>query len=154
MLVVGVNMLVRRGGDGDPGVLLTRLNAGRLAPRLVVIGFAVGALSGFFGIGGGFLIVPGLMLATSMPLINAVGTSLVAVFSFGAATAASYAVSDLVDWPIAALFVGGGAVGGVAGAWLGKLLAGSRDSLRLVFAGVVIAVSFYVLWQSVRAIIA
>lgn len=152
MLVVGVNMLVRRGSDGDPGVLLTRLNAGRMAPRLVVIGFAVGALSGFFGIGGGFLIVPGLMLATGMPLLNAVGTSLVAVFSFGAATAANYAVSGLVDWPIAALFVAGGAVGGLAGAWLGKLLSGSRDALRLVFAGVVIAAAFYVLWQSILTI--
>lgn len=149
MLVVGVTMLVRRSETGDPGVLLTRLNAGRLAPRLVVIGFAVGALSGFFGIGGGFLIVPGLMLATAMPLLNAVGTSLVAVFSFGAATAANYSISGLVDWTIAALFVGGGALGGVVGAWLSKRLAASRDALRLVFAGIVIAAALYVLWQSI-----
>lgn len=149
MLVVGVTMLVRRSEAGDPGVLLTRLNAGRLAPRLVVIGFAVGALSGFFGIGGGFLIVPGLMLATAMPLLNAVGTSLVAVFSFGAATAANYSISGLVDWTIAALFVGGGALGGVVGAWLSKRLAASRNALRLVFAGIVIAAALYVLWQSI-----
>lgn len=152
MLVVGVNMLVRRGEEGDPGVLLTRLNAGRLAPRLIVIGFVVGALSGFFGIGGGFLIVPGLMLATAMPLLNAVGTSLVAVFSFGAATAGNYAISGLVDWPIAALFIGGGAIGGLIGAALSRRLADSRNALRLVFAGVVIAASFYVLWQSILAL--
>ena len=152
MLVVGVNMLLRRGDAGGEGVVLTWLNARELAPRLIVIGFGVGALSGFFGIGGGFLIVPGLMLATAMPLLNAVGTSLVAVFSFGAATASNFAISGLVDWPIAAFFVGGGALGGILGAWLSRRLAGSRDALRLVFAGVVIAASFYVLWRSILAL--
>jgi hypothetical protein len=68
-----------------------RLNRGN-APALVGTGFAVGALSGFFGIGGGFLIVPGLILATGMPMLQAVGTSLVAVTAFGLTTAASYAI--------------------------------------------------------------
>jgi uncharacterized membrane protein YfcA len=45
----------------------------------------VGAASGFFGIGGGFLIVPGLVFATGMPMINAIGTSLFAVGAFGSA---------------------------------------------------------------------
>ena len=73
----------------------------RLLPLLIGIGFLVGALSGFFGIGGGFLIVPGLMGATAMPLINAIGSSLVSVTAFGLTTAASYACSGLVDWPLA-----------------------------------------------------
>ena len=74
----------------------------------------MGAFSGFFGIGGGFLIVPGLILATGMPLQYAIGTSLVAVSAFGAATAASYATSGLVDWPLAGLFVLGGILGGAS----------------------------------------
>ena len=61
------------------------------------------------------LIVPGLMFATSMPLMYAIGTSLVAVTAFGAATAASYAASGLIDWRIAALFILGGVVGGAIG---------------------------------------
>ena len=65
----------------------------------------MGALSGFFGIGGGFLIVPGLIGATAMPLINAIGSSLVSVTAFGLTTAASYAWSGLVDWRLAFLFV-------------------------------------------------
>ena len=65
----------------------------RLLPLLVGVGFAVGLLSGFFGIGGGFLIVPGLIGATAMPLINAIGSSLVSVTAFGLTTAASYAWS-------------------------------------------------------------
>ena len=72
-------------------------------------------MSGFFGIGGGFLIVPGLIGATAMPLINAIGSSLVAVTAFGLTTAASYAVSGLVDWPLAILFIVGGALGGLLG---------------------------------------
>ena len=152
MLVVGGIMLTGRGGGGDPGVRLTLGTALRLMPRLVLIGFAVGALSGFFGIGGGFLIVPGLMLATGMPLGYAVGTSLVGVFTFGAATAANYAVSGLVDWRLALLFVGGGAAGGIAGAALGKALSTGKDRLRLVFAAIVIAVSLWTLWRSLSAL--
>ncbi len=85
-------------------------------PLLIGIGLAVGALSGFFGIGGGFLIVPGLIGATAMPLINAIGSSLVSVTAFGLTTAASYAWSGLgrlARWP--GLFIVGGALGGLAG---------------------------------------
>ena len=105
MVAIGVHSFLRRGGEGEPLVRLSRQNAA----SLVVAGLIAGALSGFFGIGGGFLIVPALMMATGMPPIYAVGTSLVAVASFGAATAANYALSGLVHWPLAALFVLGGA---------------------------------------------
>ena len=54
-------------------------------------------LSGFFGIGGGFLVVPGLMAATDMPMLAAVGSSLVSVTAFGITTAANYAASGLID---------------------------------------------------------
>ena len=148
MLGVGISMLLSRGQGGNPEVRLTRETARYLTPRLVLIGFGVGALSGFFGIGGGFLIVPGLMLATGMPLVYAIGTSLVAVFSFGAATAASYAASGFVDWGIALLFVGGGAAGGLAGALLGRVMSKSKSALRITFAAIVILVGLYVLWRS------
>ena len=100
--------------------------------------------SGFFGIGGGFLIVPGLMLATGMPLSNAIGTSLFAVSAFGAATAASYSVSGLIDWPMAGLFVLGGLAGGVVGVRIGKILGARKRALTLVFASLVILVGVYV----------
>ena len=108
-------------------------------------------MSGFFGIGGGFLIVPGLMLATGMPLTLAIGTSLVAVAAFGAATAASYAVSGLIDWPIAGIFVFGGLIGGLAGVALGKRLAARKQVLNVVFASLVIAVGIYVVARGFSA---
>jgi uncharacterized membrane protein YfcA len=97
MMVVGVMMLMPRAYGGDAGVHLDRRNLA----RLVVLGALAGTLSRFFGIGGGFLIVPGLILATGMPILNAVGSSLLAVTAFGAATALNYAVSGLVDWSLA-----------------------------------------------------
>ena len=73
----------------------------------------VGGASGLFGIGGGFLIVPALLAATGMPMINAVGSSLLAVSAFGLATAINYAASGLIDWLLAAEFIGGGIFGGM-----------------------------------------
>src|ERR1700726_4544239 len=62
MIVVAASMAMRREGGSKREVRLERANA----PWVIGIGFAVGALSGFFGIGGGFLVVPGLVAATSM----------------------------------------------------------------------------------------
>ena len=83
-------------------------------------GLGTGIFSGFFGIGGGFLIVPGLVASTSMPIINAVGTSLVAVTAFGLTTAANYAFSGLIDWALAGVFITGG-IAGTGRAWAGGL---------------------------------
>lgn len=149
MIVIGAVMLRRRGDVGDPAVRLTTATAGRMLPMLVGTGFVVGLMSGFFGIGGGFLIVPGLILATGMPLRNAVGTSLVAVTAFGATTAANYAASGLVDWPLVGLFVGGGFVGGFAGVGLGRRLAERKRALGTVFAAIVIVVGVYVVARAV-----
>lgn len=144
MIIVGAIMLRGRKGEGDPTVRLTPTTAAHLLPRLMPIGFAVGLLAGFFGIGGGFLIVPGLMLATAMPLRTAIGTSLVAVAALGATTAASYALSGLVDWLLVAELIAGGVIGSLGGIALGRSLAGHRRAMELGFAAVVICVGLYV----------
>jgi uncharacterized membrane protein YfcA len=78
-----------------------------------------------------------------MPLTMAIGTPLVAVAAFGvAAIATSYAVSGMIDWQIASLFVLGGLVGGIAGVALGKALAARKRALNLTFA--VILIELYV----------
>ena len=151
MVVVGLLMLRPRKSGGDPDVKLTRETMPRLLPLLLGTGFSVGALSGFFGIGGGFLIVPGLMGATAMPLINAIGSSLVSVTAFGATTAASYAFSGLVDWPLAFLFIAGGAIGGFVGIRLAHHLTRYKHALTLTFSGIVIAVGLYVIARSIWA---
>jgi uncharacterized membrane protein YfcA len=143
MIVIGLLMLRPRKSGANPDVALTRASL-HLLPYLIGIGFLVGALSGFFGIGGGFLIVPGLIAATGMPLINAIGSSLFAVAAFGLTTAASYALSGLVDWPLAGLFILGGALGGLLGIQLARRLSTHKHALTRIFSGIVTGVGIYV----------
>ena len=142
MIAVGVLMLRRREEDGPAAAV--RLSAENF-PKLASYGLGTGLLSGFFGIGGGFLIVPGLTAATGMPIVNAMATSLFAVAAFGVSTAGTYALSGLVDWPIAAAFIAGGAAGGLAGSRLAARLAKKRGALRKLFAAAIFAVALYML---------
>ncbi len=144
MIAIGALMLRPRRIGGTQNSPLTVASAARVA----AIGLGVGLLSGFFGIGGGFLIVPGLIFAARMPMINAIGTSLLAVGAFGLITALNYAVSDLVNWPVAAEFI----VGGIAGGWIGLRtachLADQRHALTRIFAGLIFVVAFYIIRRS------
>ena len=154
MIVIAVLMVSNRGNLGTPSVKLTASSAQRLLPRLTGYGFGVGYLSGFFGIGGGFLVVPGLMAATDMPILSAVGSSLVSVTAFGFTTAANYASSGLIDWALAALFIGGGIAGGFVGSRAARSLSGNREKLKLIFAGIVAAVGIYVTARGVMNLLA
>lgn len=148
MLVIGALMFRNRGGAGHPAVRLDHDNF----PRLAVAGLTAGALSGFFGIGGGFLIVPGLMFASNMPIINAIGSSLVAVSAFGVTTAGNYALSGFVDWTLAATILGGGVIGGAMGGAVARRLAHERGTLGVIFSGVIVSVALYVLWRAAPAL--
>ncbi len=141
MLVIAILMLKTRSRIGLPDVQMTLSNT----PAILGLGLVTGTLSGFFGIGGGFLIVPALMLATGMPIMNAVSSSLVAVTAFGLTTAASYAWSGLIAWGLAGLFIAGGIAGGVIGTRSARLLSERRGALNIVFAAVIIAVALYML---------
>ena len=141
MIAVGVAMLRPRAAAGDPGVRITPA----IAVRLVVVGVIVGAFSGFFGIGGGFLIVPGIMLGSGMAILNAIGSSLLSVGAFGLTTAINYAISGLIDWKVAALFIIGGLVGGIFGTRTAVRLAADRRKLIYTFAAVIFAVAIYML---------
>lgn len=145
MIAIALLMLKTRARVGLPDVKVSMSNT----PAIVGLGLATGTLSGFFGIGGGFLIVPALMLATGMPIMNAVSSSLVAVTAFGMTTAASYAWSGLVSWALAGLFVAGGILGGLAGTRAARYLAERRGALNIVFAVVIIAVALYMLARNI-----
>lgn len=151
ILMVVVAFLMQRERKPRPALAADTGSAGMLA-RLGAVGFGAGGVSGFFGIGGGFLIVPGLIAAAGMPIIDAIGSSLVSVGAFGLTTAANYAVSGLVDWRIAAEYLAGGAVGGWAGAWVAGRLAQDRRALNRIFGGVLIVVALYMLYRSAAQI--
>ncbi|WDR04260.1 sulfite exporter TauE/SafE family protein [Devosia algicola] len=139
MVVVGGLMFRSRRDVGTPGVSCNR----EKAPKVLGLGGLTGAFSGFFGIGGGFLIVPGLVASTGMPMLNAIGSSLVAVTAFGLTTALSYAFSGLVDWPLAGVFIGGGLIGGILGTRTAVMLSTRKGVLNMAFAGLVILVAIY-----------
>jgi uncharacterized membrane protein YfcA len=145
MTAVGLAMLRPKKNDGDPGV---RLNRG-MTPRIVASGAGVGVAAGFFGIGGGFLIVPGLMWATGMTLAAAQATSLLSVAAFGASTAVNYSLSGLVDWGVVAAMAVGGAAGTMAGLPLSKRLGDNAALGRRLFAGLILIVAVYVAYKAI-----
>ena len=148
MIVVGIAMLRPRRERTGAVEVTTLRNCLRTALAAVVAGGA----AGFFGIGGGFLIVPALIWATGMSMRNAVGSSLLAVGSFGLATALNYAASGLIDWKIAGLFILGGVGGGLAGTRLSLRLGSHRNALARIFAITVFAVALYILYRSGPAV--
>lgn len=146
MFLVAALMLRGRKNPGVEGAACNRKNA----PQVLGFGLGTGSFSGFFGIGGGFLIVPGLIASTKMPILNAVGTSLVAVTAFGLTTALNYAASGLVDWPLAAIFIVGGTLGGLVGMQSARRLA-RKGGLNSAFAFLLVVVAAYMLWKNVQA---
>jgi len=104
--------------------------------------------AGFFGIGGGVLIAPGLMAATDMTLANAAALSLVSVTLFGAATSASYAASSLVDGPILLAMIAGGAAGVAISARLAPALAVKALLARRLFAAMIVVTAAYLAWRT------
>lgn len=83
--------------------------------RAALLGLAAGFLSGLFGVGGGILIVPVLVLALGMNQRLAHGSSLAAVLPIAASGLIGFAVEDSVDWPVALALTAGAMVGAVIG---------------------------------------
>jgi uncharacterized membrane protein YfcA len=148
MGLVALAMLRPNAPVGAEAVRLTRA----MAPRLAVSGTGVGLAAGFFGIGGGFLIVPGLMGAAGMTLALAQASSLVSVAAFGATTAANYALSGLIDWPIVATMAVGGTVGTLAGLPIARRLGANAVLGRRLFAGLILIVAVYVAIKALTAV--
>lgn len=141
MIVIAVTMLLPPRSQGDPDVHLTPAMVVKLAPAGLIAGFA----AGFFGIGGGFLIVPGLMAATGMTLANAGASSLVSVALFGGATSLSYGIAGQVAWPVFGALVAGGGAGTLAALPLARWLQTRATLARTIFAVMVIAVAIAIM---------
>lgn len=103
---------------------------------ILVVGALAGFLAGLFGVGGGILIVPGLVLVSGMTQRLAHGTSLAAVLPISVASLVTYALQDNVDW-IAGLWLAVGAVGGaVIGTRLLHVL--PHRTLAIAFAAILL----------------
>jgi len=141
MIAIAASMLIPRQSKGDPSVHLTPTMVWKLAP----VGLIAGLAAGFFGIGGGFLIAPGLIASTGMTLVNASASSLLSVTLFGGATSVSYATSGLIDWGLFAALVIGGVIGAAVGLPISHWLATRVKVARVAFAFMVVALALYIL---------
>ena len=100
--------------------------------RILTLGFLTGLASGFFGIGGGFLLVPALFLGAKLKMKEAIATSLFIIFLFGIFGMASYFIQGReIDLTISAIFVAGGSIGGILGAYYAKRI--DQVWLRRIF---------------------
>jgi len=164
MLVVGVVMVVRQLGDrrmpdaedrprrtlDDPILTFSPTFACQCprALKLLVTATAVGLLTGFLGVGGGFLVVPALLLVFALPMEIAAGTSLVVIaVTSAAALAVRAGVGVQPDWSLVAVLTLAASAGGIAGAWLSGRV--DRDRLTWTFALLVLGVAGY---TAVRAV--
>ena len=141
MIAIAVSMMIPRKNEGDPAVHLTPGMVLKLAPVGLIAGFA----AGFFGIGGGFLIAPGLMASTGMTLANAAASSLVSVTLFGGATSASYAATGQIAWPLFGALVVGGVAGAALGLPVSRWMVARVKVARIGFALLVVTVAVYIL---------
>lgn len=119
----------------------------RCAMLLAVIGLVTGVLSGLFGVGGGFVIVPALVLFSGMQIHRAVGTSLFVIFLISISGVTSHVASgNTLPIDTTILFLAGGFVG----MWLGSLLARRLKGsvLQKVFAIAVALVAVFVIVKS------
>ncbi len=108
-------------------------------PRVVILATAVGLLTGLFGVGGGFMIVPALVLALGLSMREAVGTSLVVIaINAAVAMAARYPSLD-IDWAVVGPFAGAGIVGVVLGSIIARRSAPAR--LGYALAGLLVVVA-------------
>jgi uncharacterized membrane protein YfcA len=121
-------------------------NAGHKNVKMVIMGFLVGLGAGYFGIGGGFLIVPSLMYL-DVNIVNSIGTSLLPVSFFGLTTAVTYSLSGQINFIIAILLIFGGIVGGKVGTALSSRA--SKIVLTRIFSILLITVAVYIIIKTI-----
>jgi uncharacterized membrane protein YfcA len=118
----------------------------KLSPQVLAIGALTGVLTGLVGIGGGFLLVPALVLLANVRLSAAVGTSLVVITLNTIAGYLGYLGSVDVPWNLVWMFGGIAAVGIVIGtALLPKV---PQAALKRAFAALLVLVSMFILYRS------
>jgi hypothetical protein len=122
------------------------------ALKVLVSATVVGALTGFLGVGGGFLVVPALVLALALPMHYAAGTSLVVITVTSATALVVRAGSDQApDWSLVALLTAAAVSGGWAGARVSRHLSARR--LQAAFTALLVSVGTYTAWQALPALV-
>jgi uncharacterized membrane protein YfcA len=120
--------------------------------RILALGAAVGALSGLVGAGGGFLIVPALVLLGGLSMRESIGTSLFVITLQSFAGFAGHATHVSIDWTLMLGIAGAAAAGSMIGASTSRVMAPAR--LRRAFAWLVIAMGLFMFVRQLPAALA
>lgn len=139
---VQVAQLATAGGPliGEEAVVSANLS------HIAAHGIGVGVLTGLVGVGGGFLIVPALVLLSGIPMKMAVGTSLAIVAAKSYAGFAGYLGAVPVDWGVMASFTAVTVAGSFAGTRLAHRF--SQENLKRAFGWFLVVVATYLLFKS------
>jgi uncharacterized membrane protein YfcA len=140
MLGIGMMLLFRRAREESTSCTAKPLLL------VVVSGAGVGLLTGILGVGGGFLVVPALVMLLGLPIQLAVGTSLVVIAMNSVAGLLGHVSSGSFDWTVALVFVAAGLLGTFSGMKLSNRLSSSK--LQKAFAVFVIALAFFLLFDN------
>jgi uncharacterized membrane protein YfcA len=137
-------------GDGTTVVLTRHTLDTRTIVTVVAAGTAVGFLTGLFGVGGGFVIVPALALALKLPMPQAIGTSLLVIAINSAVALTTRLATTGIDWHITAPFT----IAAIAGVLTGGNVADRLNPERSLraFAGLLIAVAAYTALRAITAL--
>lgn len=147
MVVAGWRMLAEQTSLGGACALPGGgVNWRSCLPKAIASGALVGVLTGLFGVGGGFLIIPALVLGLGLPMTAAVGTSLLIVVVNSAAGFAAHVGDATLDYGVIGSFTAAAVAGSLAAARLGRRLDPAR--LRRWFAYFVFAVAAFVAAQA------
>jgi len=144
MIVAGVRMLTSNDNVGTAcSTGESKINWRRCAPRAIPTGFVVGILTGLFGVGGGFLIIPALVLLLGIEMSIAIGTSLVIIVANSAAGLIAQADGLGGNWLLTGLFAGAAVVGSLLAGRFSERI--DADRLWKWFAYLVFLVAGYIL---------
>jgi uncharacterized membrane protein YfcA len=143
MALAGVRMLADQNATGTAcEIRAGQVNWRRCVPRSIGAGLVVGLLTGLFGVGGGFLIVPALVVVLGVEMSTAIGTSLLIIIANSVAGIFSHLPAISIDWRAAAVFVGAAMAASLVAGYFGT----RADTARLQrwFAYLVFAVATYI----------
>ncbi len=116
-------------------------------PLIIVEGLVVGAITGIVGAGGGFLIIPALVLLAKLPMKKAVATSLL-IIAIKSLIGFLGDVQNLdIDWPFLLIFTGISIVGIIIGIWLNKFIDGKK--LKKGFGWFVLVMGIYIIYKEI-----
>lgn len=118
--------------------------------KTATLGLGVGLATGAVGAGGGFLVVPALVMLAGLPMPVAVGTSLVVIALNSFAGLAGHLNSVVIDWPVAAMFTAAAVLGSLLGARLTSRV--NPDALRQGFGWFVLIMAAVILAEELNPI--